>query len=76
MVLENLVVKCCLNLDIKKIDWDKSLRIDLLIETLSRLCKIDNSRKKVIKGLAIHLSNSPHIFIMSDGRISIPINWK
>jgi hypothetical protein len=66
-------VKKALNL--KNLTWESGLSQEILAETFEKLQKVDESVQSLINGLSIHISANPNIFVMTDGRISIPTNW-
>ena len=50
------------------------LDLESVQKTLQRL--ISNMKiKNIVAGLSIHISNNRNVYVMNDGRISIPLEW-
>uniref|UniRef100_A0A7E4VN62 T-cell activation inhibitor, mitochondrial n=1 Tax=Panagrellus redivivus TaxID=6233 RepID=A0A7E4VN62_PANRE len=62
-------------LDLKGLTWDDEFPPEIVLDTFNRLECCDESVRNLIRGLAVHISTNPVIYVMSDGRFSIPTQW-
>ncbi|VDM74376.1 unnamed protein product [Strongylus vulgaris] len=73
--LEIDCLDCQRQLGLLSLEWDQGLRLDEVLECVRRLRNIDGEGRKNLRGLGLKLSLNPNVFVMNDGRISIPLNW-
>uniref|UniRef100_A0A915CQY6 T-cell activation inhibitor, mitochondrial n=1 Tax=Ditylenchus dipsaci TaxID=166011 RepID=A0A915CQY6_9BILA len=73
-IVQDLCCKVCKVLRLRCITWDSQLDLDQIVDCLNGLNRVDDCLKNAIDGLGVHLSTNPTTFVMSDGKVSIPIH--
>ncbi|KAE9549113.1 hypothetical protein FO519_007674 [Halicephalobus sp. NKZ332] len=63
------------SLELLDLTWDSGFPEKEIEDTLKKLKKVDESVKNMIRGLWIHISTNPSIFVMNDGKVSIPTDF-
>ncbi|ETN79224.1 hypothetical protein NECAME_02650 [Necator americanus] len=66
---------CERHLCLSSLEWEHGMRPDEVLQCVRRLRDVDEETRQNLRGLGIKLSLNPNVFVMSDGRISIPLNW-
>uniref|UniRef100_A0A914GXZ5 T-cell activation inhibitor, mitochondrial n=1 Tax=Globodera rostochiensis TaxID=31243 RepID=A0A914GXZ5_GLORO len=66
---------CVKALALSELTWDDSLPFETLRVCMEKLRRIGPEKAVEFTQLSIHLSNSPKIFVMFNGRLSVPIGW-
>uniref|UniRef100_A0A183BYG3 T-cell activation inhibitor, mitochondrial n=1 Tax=Globodera pallida TaxID=36090 RepID=A0A183BYG3_GLOPA len=73
--LELVKDACVKALALSELTWDDSLPFETLRVCMEKLRRIGPEKAVEFTQLSIHLSNSPKIFVMFNGRLSVPIGW-
>ncbi|EYC20558.1 hypothetical protein Y032_0021g276 [Ancylostoma ceylanicum] len=66
---------CERHLGLSSLEWELGMRPDEVLQCVRRLREVDDETRQNLRGLGIKLSFNPNVFVMSDGRISVPLNW-
>ncbi|VDM60173.1 unnamed protein product [Angiostrongylus costaricensis] len=66
---------CESHLKLSSLEWELGMRPEQVLQCIHRLRSLDNEVRESLRGLGVKLSHNPNVYVMSDGRISIPLNW-
>ncbi|KAL3104179.1 hypothetical protein niasHS_002206 [Heterodera schachtii] len=66
---------CISKLALSELSWDASLPFETVRVCMEKLRRIGPEKSAQFARLSIHLSNSPKLFVMFNGRLSVPIDW-
>lgn len=66
---------CERHLGLSSLEWEVGMRPEEVLQCVRRLRDVDEETRQNLRGLGIKLSLNPNVFVMSDGKISIPLNW-
>ncbi|WKY14363.1 hypothetical protein Q1695_000146 [Nippostrongylus brasiliensis] len=67
--------ECELLLGLSSLEWEPHLGTDEVMECIKRLRNLDDKTKDVIRGLSLRISSNPSIYVMSNGVVSVTLNW-
>ncbi|VDO71882.1 unnamed protein product [Heligmosomoides polygyrus] len=73
--IENCRAQCELHLGLASMEWEQGLGLEELLQSMERLRGLDDSVKSLFQGLSIKLSRNPSVYVMNDGKVSVPLNW-
>lgn len=72
--LETARRQCVARLSLKELTWDKNLNDRELITFINKLSYITDSTPESLKNLHLRISHSPHVSVLPNGAISVPLN--
>lgn len=66
---------CESHLKLSSLEWELGMRPEQVLQCIHRLRSLDDKVRESLRGLGVKLSHNPNVYVMSDGKISIPLNW-
>uniref|UniRef100_A0A0K0D3J1 T-cell activation inhibitor, mitochondrial n=1 Tax=Angiostrongylus cantonensis TaxID=6313 RepID=A0A0K0D3J1_ANGCA len=66
---------CESHLKLSSLEWELGMRPEQILQCIHRLRSLDDKVRESLRGLGVKLSHNPNVYVMSDGKISIPLNW-
>lgn len=62
-------------LNLSSLEWELGMRPKQVLQCIHRLRDLDDEIRQDLRGLGVKLSHNPTVYVMNDGRISIPLKW-
>ncbi|MFH4983384.1 hypothetical protein AB6A40_010093 [Gnathostoma spinigerum] len=66
---------CISELRLADISWQQGMNREYLLSSIQRLAKCSDAVRNLLSGIHIHFCLNPTIYVMSDGRLSVPLDW-
>ncbi|CAI4224889.1 unnamed protein product [Auanema sp. JU1783] len=66
---------CMRELRLRSLDWENNLPLPEVLNSIRRLRDTEDSLRELLGGMGIKFCLNPNIYVMSDGKLSVPLNW-
>lgn len=73
--LEDLRKNCIADLKLSDLSWEPNISIDMLLDCLERLEKVDDAVRNQIHGLRVKVSTNSNFHVLPEGTLSLPVNF-
>ncbi|KHN74443.1 T-cell activation inhibitor, mitochondrial [Toxocara canis] len=73
--VENVRRDCIMELKLRDLTWQQGINLEELLSSLNRLQRGESSLHELLVDMWLHFDTNPTIHVMSDGRLSVPLQW-
>uniref|UniRef100_A0A915AHV1 T-cell activation inhibitor, mitochondrial n=2 Tax=Parascaris univalens TaxID=6257 RepID=A0A915AHV1_PARUN len=73
--VENVRRDCIGELKLRDLTWQQGINLGELLSSLRRLQQVEASLRELLVGMWLHFDTNPTIYVMVDGRLSVPLEW-
>ncbi|VDK54577.1 unnamed protein product [Anisakis simplex] len=73
--VENVRRDCIGALKLRDLTWQQGINLEELLSSMHRLRQGGKSLHELLVDMALHFSTNPTIHVMTDGRLSVPLEW-
>ncbi|VDM38190.1 unnamed protein product [Toxocara canis] len=73
--VENVRRDCIVELKLRDLTWQQGINLEELLSSLNRLQRGESSLHELLVDMWLHFDTNPTIHVMSDGRLSVPLQW-